>query len=120
MLIIKGDYSEMERELDRLDHVPNFKDKKLLDGVLLSGYTETQIDVHVRTGSLKSSGKQDSETHGKVWKGTISYGGPSAGVNNPVKYAIYEKARGGAHDFMKNLHLTHSEFIEAIKEALKG
>lgn len=118
MIYIKGDYSGIERDLNHLDHQPDSKMKKLLDTVLTAGYVGTQELVHIRTGSLKSSGKEKTSSGKRQWQGEIRYGGPSAGINNPVRYAIYEKARGGAHDFMHNLTLTHSEFVEAIKEGM--
>ena len=104
-----------------------------LDIVLQLGYVETQKDVHVETGSLKSSGKVGSEVS-KIeskWEGTIRYGGPSTGVNNPVDYAIYEKRRGiggaggpsdakGDHDFFGSLPSLHKKYIEAIQIGLKG
>lgn len=118
MIVIKGDYSGIERDLNHLDRQPDSKMKSLLDAVLNAGYVGTQTLVHIETGSLKSSGKEKTSSSKRQWKGEIRYGGPSAGVHNPVRYAIYEKARGGAHDFMGNLNLTHSEFVEAIKEGM--
>ena len=118
VIVIKGDYTGIEKDLDHLDHLPDGKAKKLLDAVLMAGYVGTQELVHIRTGSLKSSGKEGSSSSARQWEGVIQYGGVSAGINNPVRYAIYEKARGGAHDFMRNLSLTHTEFVEAIKESM--
>lgn len=63
-------------------------------------YASTQAATHVITASLKLSGKTSSDFDGNEWSGMVSYGGPSAGVNNPVAYAIYEQQRGGAHDFI--------------------
>lgn len=76
-----------------------------LEAVLQTAFMLTQVKTHVLTGSLKASGKTDTDFDGDEWVGTISYGGalwktPSPGpANNPVDYAIYEMARGGDHDF---------------------
>lgn len=122
MLIVKSDWSEVERDLDRLIVQPSPKTTALLRGVLDQGFGQTQAQVHVQTGSLKSSGKQDEDiSYTKhQWLGTIRYGGPSLGVNNPVDYAIYEKRRGGAHDFFITLPMLHTQYLAAIKEALRG
>ncbi len=100
-LRINSNYRAMEREAERLENLSSSpKTKATLDKVLDLGFKMTQTAVHVQTGSLKSSGKMSSEMVGEDWKGVISYGGPSMGINNPVTYAIYEKARDGEHDFM--------------------
>lgn len=133
MIQIVSDWSEVEKELDRVENMPDFKTRLALDIVLQQGYVETQKDVHVDTGSLQGSGKVESETDklaGK-WEGKISYGGPSTGVNNPVDYAIYEKRRGiggaggpsdakGDHDFFASLPALHKKYIEALQIGLKG
>ena len=122
MIHISSDYSALEKELDRLKGMPGPKARALLNAVLKEGFVTSQARVHVITGSLKSSGKSSSKgskaTH--TWEGTIEYGGPSKSVNNPVDYAIYEKARGEDHDFMGNLHLLHSQYITAIEAGLRG
>lgn len=122
MIIVHSDWSKVESELDRLSVMPSPKTTALLRGVMTQGFAMTQDQVHIDTGSLKSSGKEDEDiSYTKhQWMGTIRYGGPSLGVNNPVDYAIYEKRRGGAHDFFLNLPMLHPQFIAAIKEALRG
>lgn len=133
MIHIESDYSEIDRELDRLERMPDGKTRLLLDTVLQLGYKETQAAVHIETGSLRDSGKVDSEVNkiDQQWTGEISYGGPSSGPNNPVDYAIYEKARGvggaggpsdmkGDHDFMSPLKLMDPMWIAAIKAGMRG
>lgn len=93
---------------------PNFETIGRLEAVLHMGFLETQAATHVITGSLKLSGTTSSEFDGDVWTGTITYGGPSAGPNNPVEYAIYEMARGGAHDFLAPLTALDDAFLEAV------
>jgi hypothetical protein len=117
---IKSNYRALEREIDRLDSLPNLKTKGFLDAVLASGFKMTQGAVHVVTGSLKGSGKSDSEIVGSKWIGEISYGGASLGINNPVTYAIYEKARDGEHDFFAPLKALDSMWVKAILRSLKN
>lgn len=119
MIHIISDYRELDKEFDRLDGMPDARMNIMLDAVLAIGLKQTQAATHVITGSLKSSMKSDSEERRSSWIGTITAGGPSLGINNPVDYAIYEKARGGDHDFFGNLHLLHSLYILAIKNGLR-
>ena len=120
MIKIESDWSGIERELDRLSMEPSVFAGLKLDMVLQTGFAMTQAAVHIGTHSLKSSGKSKSEIDGKkkTWTGEIKYGGPSTGVNNPVDYAIYEKRRGGAHDFFAGLPGLHAAYVAAIKEIL--
>lgn len=133
MIRINGSYGELEREFDRLEKMPDFKTKAALDTVLRSGFAATQAAVHEETGSLKASGDSSTDTDRARarWEGNISYGGPSAGVNNPVDYAIYEQRRGvggaggisdvkGDHDFMRPLDALDAAYIEAIVKGLSG
>lgn len=116
-ITIKSDYRQFYKEIDRLEKAP-LKAKTYLDAVLNTGFKLTQGAVHVITTSLKTSGKMESEMHGDTWIGTIQYGGVSLGVNNPVTYAIYEKARDGDHDFMSPLATLDSLYIKAMLKAL--
>lgn len=120
MIEIHGDYSQMDHELDRIDSLPDGEMKGLLDAVLAAAFAATQEDVHVETGSLKSSGRTESHSAGAKWQGEIHYGGPSMGPNNPVDYAIYEKARGGPHDFFLPLAAFEDAFAEAVAKGLGG
>lgn len=115
---ISSNYTAMDKMAARLDRVPTLKDKAYLDAVLETGFKMTQGAVHVITGSLKSSGKSSSHVRGKTWIGTISYGGVSLGVNNPVTYAIYEKARDGDHDFFTPLSTLDSLWVKAMVRIL--
>lgn len=117
---IISNYDFLDRELDRLDGLPDYKTKVAFSGVLREGYVGSQAIVHIETGSLKNSGKTKEKSSRRRWEGTLTYGGPSAGVNNPVDYAIYELARGGDHDFIANTHLLHQQWIQAMKKGLHG
>lgn len=122
MIHLSSDWSEIDNELDRIAGLPDFKTKAYLGAVLNQGYVESLARTHVDTGSLKSSGSKEEKfvKSDKRWEGEISFGGPSAGVNNPVDYAIYEKARGEDHDFTANLHLLGPLWVTAVKAGLKG
>lgn len=118
MIRLKTNWKDIEKELTRVEHAPT-KASMYLDVVLHKGFAMTQGLVHIVTGSLKSSGKASTSFDGDTWRGEITYGGFSLGVNNPVTYAIYEKARDGDHDFMLPLKGLDSLYREAILKALK-
>lgn len=115
---IHGSFKPFKDEATRLSTFPNAKTKTALDSVLALGFAWTQGAVHVVTGSLKTSGKKSSAMAGDTWEGVISYGGPSLGINNPVTYAIYEKARDDVHDFMSPLKGLDSMWVEALVKVL--
>lgn len=117
MIILKTDWKAIERELDRLGRAPE-RAAVYLDAVLNTGFKATQGAVHVITGSLKMSGSKSSSFDGNEWEGNIIYGGVSLGVNNPVTYAIYEKARDGNHDFFTPLKALDSLYVRAILKAM--
>lgn len=123
MIHITSDFSEIDRELDRLTRLPSAHTKELLDDVLHAGFKATQAEVHVITGALKASGKEESSVNkvAEVWEGEITYGTPGDG--GPVDYAIYEKARGGGssgdHDFMRPLKALDPAFRAAMKKAMR-
>lgn len=112
------DLSPVERDMDKLKRLPGRRGKRILDNVLDNQTEMVQVNVHVETGSLKSTIRNESKLAISKWTGTISAGGPSLGVNNPVDYAIYEKRRGGDHDFMKIADKLHYQYINAIRRIL--
>jgi len=99
---------------------PPVKTILALEQALASGFIATQAHTHVITSSLKFSGTTTSHFDGDTWEGTVEYGGPSTGVNNPVDYAIYERQRGGEHDFMAPLQQTEIEMSWIIKKVGDG
>lgn len=117
MTTLKSNWKEFDKEILRLENAPE-KAKFYLDRVLVSGFKATQGAVHVITGSLKSSGLVSSEMKGDDWHGSITYGGLSLGINNPVTYAIYEKRREEDHDFMLPLKALDALYIKAILKVL--
>ena len=110
-----GSLHEMIDHFNKLQKPP-FKTIFQLEQALAKGFAETQAATHVLTSSLKFSGTTTSNFDGDTWEGTVSYGGPSTGVNNPVDYAIYERQRGGDHDFMAPLKTTEEEISWIIKD----
>jgi hypothetical protein len=116
---ISSNWKAVDREFARLKALPGPKAKAALDSILATGFKATQGAVHVITGSLKSSGKSSSEVIGDEWHGEISYGGISLGINNPVTYAIYEKARDEHHDFFAPLKALDSLYIKALLKLLE-
>lgn len=120
MIHIESDWSRLEKELDRLDRMPDAETVARLNRVLDLGFSEVQASTHVETGSLKASGKKKSKVNRtkKQWAGELSMGGASTGVHPEVDYAIYEKERGGIHDFYGTLPLLHPFFVRAIKGGL--
>lgn len=121
---LRSRWDGIDRELDRIASMPTPAMIQRLDRVLDSQFAATQAAVHVRTGSLKSSGDKSSSFHQatKEWKGQISYGGVSLGPNNPVDYAIYEKRREpdehGDHDFMRPVSAYNIAYIDALLKGL--
>ena len=114
---IKSNFKAVHKEIFRLDGAPD-RAALTLDTIFHTGFAATQAKVHVITGSLKSSGRAETEFTGEKWQGEISYGGISEGVNNPVNYAIYEKRRDEGHDFFIPLKALDSLYVKAILKAL--
>jgi hypothetical protein len=121
-IFITSDYSDIDKEIDRIERMPNRRMVAALDAVLATGFAGVVAGTDVITGSLKSSAKKESggDKVKQQWTGSIQMGGPSTGVNNPVDYAIYEKARGGEHDFFAGLPGLHPAYIAAILKELAG
>jgi hypothetical protein len=92
-----------------------------METILAEAFAQTQAATHVITGSLKASGTTESDFDGKDhWTGTISYGGPSTGPNNPVDYAIYEMNRGGSHDFFSQMPAFEKKIQAALDTFFEG
>lgn len=115
MIRITSDYSDVFSELDRLEAMPTPKMVAGLETVLEIGLQSTRAKVHIDTGALSQSGKSKSKTTTNQWSGAFSFGAPEKGVD----YAIYEKARGGHHDFMNGVHVLRALFKAAILKGLR-
>lgn len=92
------DTRDVDAELTRLGKGLDAATVVKLDGRMEQLFRQTQAQVHVITGSLKKSGKRRTYPTPYRWRGTITYGGYSRGVNNPVKYAEYENEREGVRN----------------------
>jgi len=117
---VEVDISDVEKELDRIIDGPGVADVVEFESVLASQFQITQQIVHIITGSLKGSGKISSVLEENKWEGQITYGGPSVGIHNPVKYAHYEQERDGAHDFMEPIYSLDGRYGDAVEDWLKG
>lgn len=107
-------------EVSRIGSGPSFKTVGALEQVTADGFMATLAAVHVITGSLKGSGRTETEFDGTTWQGTILYGGPSPGPNNPVDYAIYELARGGDHYWFGVLDSFEQSYEQAVLTHFQG
>lgn len=115
------DISDVDQELERLENAPGFTAIAALEGVLAASFAATQAHTHVITGSLRNSGSLSSEMSEHSWEGTITYGGPSPGFpNDPVDYAIYEYARGGAHRFLDPASAMSDRYGSVVEDSLRG
>lgn len=121
MMRIEGNYTEIDRLFGKFDDMPNPETVAKLNAALAASFVTATAAVHIDTGSLKASGKSEGKRvrARKRWEGYIQFGGPSTGVNNPVDYAIYEKRRGGAHDFFAHLPALKGMYVKAIKDGMK-
>lgn len=120
MIHIESDFSDVDRELSRLDNVPVSVHLEL-EVILATAFARSQQEVHVITGSLHASGTIESDLKDDIWKGEIEYGGPSLGhKHDPVEYAEYEQRRGGSHDFMASTYPLDSAYGRVVEAHVKG
>lgn len=107
-------------EVDRIGSPPTFETVGRLESVLRNAFLNTQARTHIITTSLKLSGRSSSDFDGKTWQAGITYGGPSTGPINPVEYAVYEMARGGEHNFFRDLPLFDQAYLDAVASHFSG
>lgn len=121
MIRIETIQDECLSEVSRLERGPTAADILKFEAVLDRQFSATQAAVHVITRSLKTSGKQKSNSSNNSWEGEISYGGLAAGaVHNPVDYAEYELEREGSHNFFAPAEGLSPAYIAAINDFLGG
>lgn len=114
-LAFAKELKKLAKDFGEVAQPPTHKTVFALETVLKTAFLDTQEKVHVITASLKMSGKTSSDfTADDEWTGEITYGGVSAGVNNPVDYALYEMERGGEHDFFRDLPKYDALYEDAI------
>lgn len=123
---IESDWSDVNRELDRLERLPNGAAITLLDALLGASFSAVEANVHILTGRLKGTGTVHSWTLGPLWEGRIHYGTPGFfdvhhhHYGPEVMYAIFEKRRGGTHDFFNPAKAMESAFVEGMVAILRG
>lgn len=115
-MIIYSDFSEVYAVLRGMERAPSQKGIHALGLVMDFGLAQMKGATHIETGSLESSEKADADHRGALWSAEIQAGGVSTGVHNPVDYAIYEQARGGAHDFTLPLNALDPFWVEAVEQ----
>lgn len=111
---------EARKEMQRIQRIP-LSALSDLEGLAASAFADTQAATHVITGSLKISGKLSTDFDGRTWDMQITYGGSAPGaVFDPVRYAIYERARGGEHDFMAPITPYESKIEDVLNKHFDG
>lgn len=121
---------DADRELSRLEGGFDQRDFAAFESILYQAYVQTVQDVHVYSTSLVRSGDADvDKSSDERWESHISYGGPSTGPNNPVKYAVIEQEREsvratlrpkknpfhtGDHNFMRRTDGIEYPMMEAV------
>ncbi len=117
MINIQSDYSDMDAELDRIGNMPTPTMQVGLEAVLDVGFETARAIVHVDTGKLKGSGKKKSKTRKTLgdWVGEFSF---PAKNDEGTSYGIYERERGGAHDFLSQTFLLRNMFKAVIVSKL--
>ncbi len=125
MIQVTSDWSDVDRELDRLSRMPTMEATSLLNTALSFSFALTEAAVHVETGALKASGRMETNKQSieSQWTGEITYGDEQA-----VDYAIYEQRRDihwvgpsdskGDHNFLRPLDAVGPVYVAAILEAL--
>ena len=111
-------------DLDRLSREPTAKTKTALDAVVLSAYTQSQLNVHVMSGRLRTSGRVQTDV------GRRSRYTAEIGYGLGVPYAKYElgptnQRRGPRvdwvthpdHDPLSGLDMYYAE-VDAVLKAL--
>lgn len=116
-------FIDVSEWLDALDahEGPQEETRTELAAVLAGVFTEIESNVHVITGSLKASGRMNTDVDESEWTGEITYGGPAPGMPHPdVRYARDEFGRGGSHDPVSNLDLASHDFMHAMAATVRA
>jgi hypothetical protein len=114
------DTSCADLELRRLENGFTEYDFTNFAAILLRNHLQVQATVHIETGSLRASGTAEVDHSGHDrWEGHISYGGTSAGVKNPVRYAASElfgrsPRYGGDHDYLRPAEHIDEEMVGPV------
>lgn len=121
MTVIYVDSSEVDRELRRLGDGPDVQDILRFEAILQDTFWQTQVRTHIITASLVNSGRVNSVYRNEQWRAAITYGGESRGhVYDPVRYAGYERHKGGTHDYMEPVFDYDERYVRAVLDFLRG
>lgn len=116
----RWDTSCADLELSRLEAGFTGYDHANFARPFLQAFAHTVQDVHIETGSLLASSKAEPlVSDSRRWEAQISFGGESAGVKNPVRYAVSERfgkspRRPGAHNYMRSTDHIDEVFIGPV------
>lgn len=116
MIVITSNIQDADRAIARLENMPTPEMTAKLDALFEASFAEAEARVHILSGSLKASGKESTSSGDNQWEGEMRWGGPSA--PHEVDYAIYEKARHGAHDWLAEMPGYDHAYVALIREAL--
>lgn len=107
-------------ELERLARGFTGHDHQNFARVLLTNFARVVGDIHIETGSLLSSSRADliASTDDK-WEAEMRFGGSSAGVKNPVRYAASElfgrsPKHGGMHDYLRSTRHIDRDLVDPV------
>ena len=109
-------------ELARLQRGFTGADHASFARIFLTHYVRTVANIHIETGSLLSSARADLlHSDDEHWAAQMSYGGRSAGVKNPVRYAVSElfgtsPKHGGppSHDYLRTTAHVDDDFVGPV------
>lgn len=124
------DTSEVMRDLRRIEDGPDRRHHRRFDSILTRQFQDTQVRVHVITGSLRASGQHNSSARRNGgWSGEIVYGGTLRGAAipgppaDPVKYARYEYTKAFDetydHNFFRGI-LDDDSYASVITDWMAG
>lgn len=107
-------------ELARLQHGFTGYDHQNFARVFISNFARVVADIHIETGSLLASSRADMiASTDQRWEAEIKVGGSSAGVKNPVRYAVSElfgtsPKNGGVHDYLRRTRHIDDDLIGPV------
>lgn len=118
-VVFDSDISQWTGELARLKDIT--RPAADMEVALHNMFVDMQDRTHVVTGSLRGSGKTESDIIDGIWVGRVGEGGSSPGFpHDPVDYAETERARGGAHDFLADLPQLADQILVIMQAHLAG
>lgn len=117
MSSFEWDTSCADLELARLHHGFTGYDHQNFARAFITNFTRVVANIHIETGSLLSSSRADMlASSDDRWEAEMRFGGTSAGVKNPVRYAVSElfgssPKHGGMHDYLRTTRDIDDDFM---------